>query len=45
MYSMRSLPQFVGGPLDLEALGLSLYSLLVNPVLATDHPAPHLLRL
>jgi len=32
-------------PLDLEALGLSLYSLLVNPVLATDHPAPHLLRL
>ena len=27
------LPQFAGGPLDLEALGLSLYSLLVNPAM------------
>jgi len=27
--------QFTGGPSDLQALGLSLFSLLVNPVLVT----------
>jgi len=31
-------PLFVGGPLDLETLGLSLHSLLVNPALITSHP-------
>ena len=35
---MRRLPQFAGDPLDLEALGVSLYSLLVNPAL-------HMLRI
>jgi len=38
MYSLRNLPQFVEGPLDLEALGLSLYSLLVNPTLRSMLP-------
>jgi len=35
MYRQLTLcvPQFVGGPLDLEALGLSLYSLWVNRAL------------
>ena len=36
-YSIRSLPQFVGDPLDLEAL-LSLYSLLVNTALRSMLP-------
>jgi len=35
---MRSLSQFVGGPLDLEALGLSLYSLLVDTALRSMLP-------
>jgi len=30
MCSMRNLSQFVGGPLALEALGLSLYCLMVK---------------
>jgi len=31
------IPQFAGGPLDLEALGLSLHSLLLNPDLPNLH--------